>query len=206
MLRRLVLLGVLAYVVTVILGAALQPGYSHLYNTISELTVAHAPNKLLMGILFDVYNVSLVFYGVLGMRYQPERKSVRRVFILIATSGLIGLLLYFFTQDARGETSTLPGVLHIVLAACLSVITLVACALSARAFRIELNLPRATPIAWILFGFIFITGGITFYQVSQNLSLGGLFERLTIGGFLAWLIFFAWTIPANTSHNESTPE
>ena len=36
------------YVVTIIVGGLIRPGYSHIANAISELTAAGAPNKALL--------------------------------------------------------------------------------------------------------------------------------------------------------------
>lgn len=41
------------YLLMVIIGGALSPGYSHISETVSELLVSGAPNKPLLNTLYD---------------------------------------------------------------------------------------------------------------------------------------------------------
>ncbi len=58
------IVGPLIYILAVIVGGAIRNDYSALYNAISELTMANAPNKLLLDVLFGIYNISLLIFGL----------------------------------------------------------------------------------------------------------------------------------------------
>ena len=60
--RALALCGILSpivYVITVAVGGFLDPSYSHVGKTVSELVEIGAPNRDLLNIMLVVYNVSL---------------------------------------------------------------------------------------------------------------------------------------------------
>jgi len=52
------------YILAVFIGGALRHDYSPLYNSISELSMANAPNKLFLDILFGIYNISLMIFAL----------------------------------------------------------------------------------------------------------------------------------------------
>ena len=58
------IVGPLVYILAVIIGGAIRNDYSALYNAISELTMANAPNKLLLDVLFGIYNIFLLIFGL----------------------------------------------------------------------------------------------------------------------------------------------
>lgn len=89
------LLGPVIYILTVIIGGVLRNDYSHIYNTISELTTANAPNKLLMDIMFGIYNVSLFIFGIGAFmdRSVNNSKKYRAAMFLLAASGFLGAIL-----------------------------------------------------------------------------------------------------------------
>ena len=65
----------LVYVVTVILGGLLRPGYSQNAHAVSELIVAGAPNTSLLIPLFTLYDILLVAFGaglLLTVKVSPE--------------------------------------------------------------------------------------------------------------------------------------
>jgi hypothetical protein len=96
------------YGVTVVLGGVLWPGYSHLRDPISLLESVGAPNAPLMHVLFGAYNVLLLLFGV-GWRSGQRLSSrlAKLAAILLSMIGLLGLVMYFFPQDAIG-TNVIP--------------------------------------------------------------------------------------------------
>ncbi len=50
------------YVMTVALGGAIRPGYSHIAQAVSELIETGAPNKALLDALFIIYNLPRFVY------------------------------------------------------------------------------------------------------------------------------------------------
>ncbi len=52
------------YVITAVVGAALRPDYSHIVNAISELLSNGAPNKAVLDVVFNIYNVLLLMFAI----------------------------------------------------------------------------------------------------------------------------------------------
>ena len=91
------------YILAVFIGGALRNDYSQITNTISELTLANAPNKLLLDILFSFYNISLLIFGI-GSYLDSnidDSKKYKIASIFLALIGLLGLSMYFFPREFR---------------------------------------------------------------------------------------------------------
>ena len=52
------------YILTVIVGAALRPDYSHIINAVSELLSNGAPNKAILDVIFNIYNALLLAFAI----------------------------------------------------------------------------------------------------------------------------------------------
>jgi hypothetical protein len=173
----------------VIVGGFLRPGYSHYYNSISELTVAGSKHLLVLTILFFIYNISLILIGIAPAK-AVNTKLPKSTLRLIGLMGLLGVLMYFFPQDPRGAAVTTAGTMHIILAGLLSLLTIVVTILAGFVLR-DVERKKLAVVSWILAAIIIITGGITAISVTGSWRSTGLWERLTIGTFLVWLPWFA---------------
>jgi hypothetical membrane protein len=190
----LAILAVVCYVAAVLIGGLMVPGYSHLYNTISELTASDQPRRLVLDGVFTAYNLLLMLFALGGLAYfQPRREALgRAVFVLLIISALLGLGMSVFPQDPRAAAMTDQGRLHILLAGLTAPLTL------AIAFLMGLCLWRDYPwhawavYSWVITVQILAFGGLTAVAVAANSAWGGLLERLTIGSFLEWLVAIAW--------------
>ncbi len=180
--------GVAVYVLAVVLGAALYPGYTHLKDTISSLTNPTAPNLGLMNGLFALYNVCCLLFGVGWLADRGIASRLTRVSAaMVAVTGLLGLVMYFFPQDPMGDAISARGTVHIAIAGALSLLTMTLILLRGIAERRDLGLPSRALYSFISVTFVFVTGGFSAVGVAQGWPVGGLMERLTIGGFLQWL-------------------
>jgi hypothetical membrane protein len=72
------ILAPLAYVLTVVVGGILRPGYSHIAQYISELIEAGAPNKAILDPLFAIYNILTIAFGIGLFLYIREKSDNRR--------------------------------------------------------------------------------------------------------------------------------
>ena len=175
----------LLYAGAVVLGGALWPQYSHLKDPISLLASAEAPHALMMNVLFAVYDVVLTLFGLTW--WFAERKSRRPLSaVLLSVIGALGLLMFFFRQDAIGSDMTATGLVHIVLAAAMSLLTMAAILLRGRT---ELHgRPGAALYSFASLAVVFVTGGLAAMGIARYWVYGGVFERLTIGTFLLWVL------------------
>ena len=180
------LLGVVLYVGATMLGSLLDPQYSHVRNAISELTGARAPHFAVLAPLYAAYNILLVVFAV-GLYRGSLRSTLFKwgawLFTIGAISGIGQVTV--FRMDHVGSPATLTGQGHIILAAVSSLLTVAATVVYGFAFRRDpmwRPLSRPSFIAAVAF---VVTGP------AAALSVGGpymgLFERITIGLFIAWV-------------------
>lgn len=185
----------LLYGGTVILGGVLWPEYSHLSDPISLLASAQAPNTQLVNLLFVAYNVLLFLFGLLWwLSRRSATRTSETAALALAVIGVLGIIMYFFRQDAPTSSMTLAGTTHIVLAACMSLLTMLAVFLRGHA---EWRIPRQRGAAVYSFGsfaVILVSGGLAAASIAQHWAFGGLFERCTIGAFLLWVFVEAWRL------------
>lgn len=188
---RSLYLGVIApvcYVLAVVIGGFLRHGYSHYYNSISELAVAGSKPIVIVVVLFFIYNISLILIGV-GPAKAVHNSLAKTTLRLVGLIGLLGAMMYFFPQDPRGTEMTTAGTIHFILAGLLSLLTIAVAVLAGFVFR-KVDRNKLARISWILAAGIAFTGGLTATGVAQGWQPVGLLERLTIGTFLAWLAWF----------------
>jgi hypothetical membrane protein len=186
----------LVYLFAVVLGGFIMPDYSHTYNTISELTGAGFPDIVILDLLFFLYNLLLVAFAIGGLVFfQPVNVRLARIlFLLLLAAGMIGLLFSFFPQDMRGAPPTASGKIHIILAGIISPITVASAIIAGFTFKSDPIYQALSPFSFVMGAEILATGGATAISIAVDSPFGGVFERLTIGAFLFWLLFLAATI------------
>ena len=117
--RAFAICGIIApilYLLMVIIGGALRPGFSHIAETVSELLIAGAPNRPLL-VTLSVINSVLAILFPIGLHRGingGKGSKVGPAFLIIA-SALTILTAAFFPQDPGGEPVTLAGTVHVVL-------------------------------------------------------------------------------------------
>jgi hypothetical protein len=62
------LAAVILYMGAVVLGGILDPTYSHVSDSVSELTSPRAPNRAVLGTVFTAYNLALAVMAVALLR------------------------------------------------------------------------------------------------------------------------------------------
>lgn len=197
------ILGPIVYILAVIIGGSLRSDYSFLYNTISELTVANAPNIILMSALFAIYNISIFIFGIGAFMDKgiDQSKKFRAANLMIALIGFLGLLLIFFPQDPRTAAVTFTGTMHIALAGITSLFTLISVILIGINFRKVPEWKTFSIYSIVSFIVILASGGMAAMSVASNSGYGGLFERITIFAFMIWVIVYAYLIINNENNN-----
>jgi hypothetical membrane protein len=195
------LLAPIFYLSAVIAGGLIIPGYSHTYNTISEITAANQPFRPGLTSLFLGYNLMLFFFAVGGLLFFKLRRQTltRIVFTLLILSALLGAALLIFPQDARDMPMTLAGRIHIILAGITAPATIACTVLLGLAAKNEPGFSQFSIFSMIMGAFILATGGLTAASIAQDSPFGGLFERMTIGAFILWVFATALTILSSRS-------
>ena len=194
--KALLLSGVLApliYIVTVIVGGILRPGYSHIAQYVSELIENGAPNKAILDPLFAIYNILTIAFSFGLFLYvrsvsENRRKKVGLAGALVLVAeGIFGFVTVFFPQDPIGSPATSTGTLHIVLASLSSLTTMLTMLLLGLWFRVIPALRRDGIYSFVSLGIVFLSGGLAASTIANPGPVNGLIERVTIFGFLQWL-------------------
>jgi len=190
------IIGPMLYAVAVIFGAVLRDDYSSLADTISALTSDNAPNLLLMDVLFGLYNISIIVFGVGAFRDSSVNltKKYTAATFMIVLIGVLGLLMLVFTQPVPITNVTTEGTIHLILAGVSSLITMIAILLIGLVYWGNKQMRSFAIYSFISDIIILISGGMAAVSIGGNNGYGGLFERITIGFFLLWVIVFSYVI------------
>ncbi|MBZ2165775.1 DUF998 domain-containing protein [Methanobacterium spitsbergense] len=192
------IVGPILYIIAVFIGGAIRHDYSALYNAISELTMANAPNKILLDILFGFYNISLLIFG--SGAYLDSRinsKKYNSATIMLVIIGILGLLVLVFTQDPRGTPATLYGTLHILLSGITAALTIISILLIGLSFKKYSKMKIFTWYSYTTSILILLSGGAGAISLASNNGFGGLFERITIFLFMIWVITLSYILYNN---------
>lgn len=186
---------VLVYVLTVVTGAAIRPGYSHYGNAISELVGAGAPSRGPLNVAFFLYNLLIIAFAIgLATAFGDGPSGARLAGWLMAATGVFGIAMTWFPMDPIGAPATRPGIGHLVLAGMLSLGTLGAMLAFALGVGEIDHWPNLALYTYITFGVILVTGGLAAMSAAQRWQSMGLWERLTIGAGMQWIAVVAFTL------------
>ncbi len=188
----------LVYLLVVVIGDAIRPGYSHIANAISELIAAGAPNKTFLDVFFLLYNGLITLAGI-GLFAQAQRGPAARLgkagAACIIGVGLVSILMtLFFPMDARGTDATLQGTIHLIIAGLESLGSMAAMFLIGLWQKKQPGLQRTVLVTFICLALVFLAGITAGASAASGSPFMGLFERITIGAFLLWVLVFFTTI------------
>jgi hypothetical protein len=193
----------LLYAFTVAWGATLFPGYSHLADPISSLTQAGRQGTGMLEGLFFIYNGLIIGYGVAGILLSFGRWRQVWSFAFLIATGIAGLVMWFFPQDAIGSPMTPAGVAHISLAAVTSFGSMGAIGAAALGYRAQ-GAAFMFRLALACLVVVFVSGGLAAIGIGAGSPVAGLLERITIGTFELWLLISAGDFLMQTAREKST--
>jgi hypothetical protein len=194
-LKIISLFGIIApiiFVITVVVGGLITPGYSHLSQSISELVMAGAQNKLYLDISFSIDYVFSCIFGfglfiIFRSKASPLNSSTGLIgFIILGVIAILSFLSSnFFTMNLPGTPAATSGTIHLILVGLESIGSMVAILLVGLWFK-KVGLSGYSVYSIITLIIVFITGIMTVVATTQDSAYVGLFERLTIGAFALW--------------------
>jgi hypothetical protein len=204
------ILSSLLYVAMNVVVPMQWPGYSSASRTVSELSAVGAPTRPLWVILGMVYTLLVMAFGC-GVRMAAgdgsAERRLRSAGTLIVVYGALGIVWPFApmhlreTLAAGGGTSS--DTLHIALGVVTEIIYLAALGLAAsalgRAFRLY---------SLATFGALVAFATLVFVEAprigaNQPTPLIGVWERINIGVFLAWMVVLATALLLRSHRRES---
>lgn len=180
----------LVYVVANVAGGLVFDGYSFADQAISELAAIDAPSRPLWTALGIAYDVLLLAFAVGVWMSAGPRRRLRVVAGLLAAIAVIGS--FWPPMHLRGTVTTLTDTLHVVFAAVISVLILLAIGIGAGAFGARF---RRTSIASLVL--LLVSGSLLFLlyapRIADDLPTPGLgaIERVNLGLYLAWVVLLA---------------
>ncbi|HEY0745022.1 MAG TPA: DUF998 domain-containing protein [Chryseosolibacter sp.] len=193
MLTRLLLLcGIfssLLYVAMNIFVPTQFPGYNQLDYTVSELSAIDAPTRSLWVPLGIVYELLMAAFAWGVIRSAQQNRRLRMVGFLML--GYSAVNVYWPPMHLRGVETTLSDTLHITWAFFAIAFMLSMMGYGATAFGKRFRIYTiATLIGYVIFGFLM---SFEAPDIPKNLPTPylGLWERIMIGLFLAWIVALA---------------
>ncbi len=120
-LKILALCGILApivYITALVVGNILDPSYSQIGKTVSELIQQGTPTRDLLNAIFIIYNILNIPFA-LGMFYGLRKGWARNlIFVALVINGILGVAwTLFFPLDIGGKSVSLTGQLHLIVGA-----------------------------------------------------------------------------------------
>jgi len=174
--------------ITVIVGAAIRPDYSHIVNAISELISNGAPNKAILDIVFNIYNALLLAFAIGGYIVLKDAPRLCRVamgiFIVIQ---ILSFSWGFFPMDPMGSAPTFAGTMHNVFGGVVAFATILMPLFMGLGLRRSKGFRGYAIYAFITSGIIFVSGLTGVILAGQGFHVFGLFERMTIGSYEVWI-------------------
>jgi hypothetical protein len=187
-------LGALVYLVNVILGAAVTPGYSHIRHAVSELTQHGASNLVILGGLFVLSALLILVFGLaVTLRYRRHNRRAHAGGMLIVLYGVLAALLAtVFPQDPLGAVATLPGTMHLVLAGVAALCIMAAIVLLGLGLnQITGHWQRIWRYSVVSVAIVFVFGAASPILIMNQVALLGLFEHITQLAYLQWFVVLA---------------
>ena len=174
----------LLYLIMVIVGGALIPGYSHITETVSELLVAGAPNRSLLATLMISSSVLGILFPIGLHRGINEGKGskVGPAFLIIAS--VLGIFTTYFPQDPGGPPVTFAGTVHVVLLIPMVILSLGAFIAFWRRLKSDSLWSGYDKYSLITFIVAIPLGVIS--AVSLDSPYVGLLERISVAVILQW--------------------
>lgn len=175
------------YVGATLLGGILDPQYSHVADAISELTGSTAPDRAVLAPLFIGYNLILLGFGYALFRAAAGGILFPVAVVLFAIGALSGIgQVTVFRTDSVGTAETTEGMIHLVLAGVSSVLCLAIAILYGMAFRGVPAVRRLSRYSFATAAGLVLTAPLAAGSIGT--AFMGLFERITIGVFMLWVV------------------
>lgn len=179
-----------------ILIPLLYEGYSTFTQTVSELSAIDAPTRQIWLAGIVIYTILLVAFGLGVILSAGRSHAIKIVGILMIIHGIFGL---FWPPMHQREVlaaggGTLTDTLHIAWTMITVPMFLLEVGFGATAFGKGFRVYSMMSIV-IIIGFGILTG-MDSSRMEADLPTPwmGVWERISIAGFMIWVIVFAWKL------------
>lgn len=192
--KALLICGILASLVQVgtdILGNILWKGYSFTSQAISELTAIDAPTRSLLVPFAPLYSALQIAFGLGVLILAGQRRALRIIGFLQVAIGVVALAWMPFPMHMRGEETTFTDTMHNTFAGIQVLLILTSIGLGIIAYGKRFGYYSIGTLVILL-----ALGSLSFLVAGQLVpqQLGnwfGLLERITVYGYMAWVVVLA---------------
>jgi hypothetical protein len=190
--KALLLCGILSslvYVAADVTAGLSWSGYSFAAQTISELSAIGAPSRRIWLAFGYPYDLFLIAFGIGVWRSAGRRRRLRISGALLIAIGAVGSV--WPPMHVRGSVSSLTDTLHIVWAAIISLLILLAIGFGAGAFGTRFRRYSLATLA------VLLVAGMSTFRYGPRLAANqptpgiGVLERINLAVYLAWVIVLA---------------
>lgn len=184
-------LGAFIYMAHVIMGGILWDGYSHVRQTISELTGNGAPDAEMLRIFTAAYGILAVIFSaavyMLFRKYKVE--GIARfgavLLLIMHIASLIGYSL--FPLEQGGEVLTFGNFMHLAITAIVVIATVGALFAIGYGLWLTKNFRSIGLFTLVCAIMIVLAGVATPIVLNNELPFAGLVERVTIFTLQLWV-------------------
>lgn len=181
------------YFFHVMVGGILWNGYSHIEQSISDLTSVTAPNRMLLSVMTNIYGIfALIFVIVLYRLLKQHDSWLLRIglllLIIMEAVSFVGYML-FPLESSGVEQLSFQNIMHIVVTIIVVVTTIGSTFLLGIGFLRTQRMKRLGLYILVSAITITISGILTGYVIANELPIIGLIERINIFA-LQGIIFF----------------
>lgn len=198
----------IVYTLHVLIGGALWDGYSHVRQTISELTGNGAPNAGMLKIFTIIYSILALVFSIsvymLFWKYNVHKWALTgsALLVLMETTALIGYNL--FPLEESGAILSIGNFMH------LAVTAIVALSAIGAIFLISFGLLKTSHfrsmgmLSLISAVILTVSGIATPIVLNNELGIAGLVERVNLFTLQIWyfslsLFLFNVQLPKNST-------
>ncbi|MEI8061016.1 MAG: DUF998 domain-containing protein [Candidatus Berkelbacteria bacterium] len=189
------ILGSTTYLLTIIVFAELKPGYSHFWNTVSELNARGEAHAIAINACYSISAILVMLFSFAFILKKDVFAKLSGVFIFLCFSGLI-YMNWFTPMDPWQGVRTTRDVVHNNFITGL-VITFLVSQIFAILYLLKGKIQRVLLTASILFSASLIFGLVSLWANINKSEVINISERGWILAFLIWIIILGCQISRN---------
>lgn len=183
------IIGVVIFVLTVTIAGFFKIGYSQIWDTVSMLAARGEPTRLAVATGFGFTYLALLLIAIYSF-ITAKIKSAKIAGILLSLAAVFSIIQLFLPMDQWQGFRTVADKTHDWITVIIALSIIVAIYLFA---LVSKDFFRKASF-WFS-GIIALSSILSgWFLLASNDKLIGLFERLWILSFLAWIIFFSYNV------------
>ena len=182
------------YTAHVVVGGLLWQGYSHMAQTISELTADGAPNAALLRVFTTVYGILALVFAVC-LFFELRRQGAKRAAIVGAVllvvmefASLVGYGLFPLRGGTEMDTENMG---HLIVTGIVVLGTIGSVLLLGLGLVKTAGFKALGVFSLVCAAMIVVSGGMTPASMAGGWSVGGLIERINIFTLQTWIFILS---------------